>query len=260
MTQDLNREEFDIVVSAGQSNSGGYGWGPTAEPYVPTDDVWFLNPDFSLTVAAENETGELEPVFAKHTDVKKCGNFSLSFARIYMEEGMLRPGRKLLLVRAAIGGTEWAEGQSSYALLVQMIEAALKMNPKNKLAAFLWHQGESSVFEKHTYEQHYGLVMKIANTVRGTFNAPALPFLVGQFVYEWEKYYAPEGVEPVARARRDAAADIPYGGYVESYGLQSNAEAFGDLQGDHIHFCRDALYKFGYRYFDVFKQILSGTD
>ena len=259
MSVDFNKEAFDIFISAGQSNCMGHGWGPTAEPHVPGDSIWFMNHDLIPVIAEETVNNNLPPYITRYTDINKSGNFTLSFARKYMEEGLLQPGRKILITRTD-AGTEWGEGKKSYLLLLEMVKAALALNPKNRLVVFLWHQGESSVLtDKHTYEQHYRILMSVVNAVRDTFHVPELPFLAGQFVYEWEKVYYPEISSPVARAVRDVIVDIPFGGYVESYGLLSNAEAFGDLEGDHIHFCRDALYKLGRRYFDVFKRIVDAS-
>ena len=65
-----------------------------------------------------------------------------------IESGKLKPGRKLLIIRAAIGGTgfsdeRWGMTDDLYLRMIEMIKTALELNSKNKLAAFLWHQGET---------------------------------------------------------------------------------------------------------------------
>ena len=38
------------------------------------------------------------------------GDFSLTFAKRYIEQGLLKEGRKLLIVRTAVGGTGFKKG------------------------------------------------------------------------------------------------------------------------------------------------------
>ena len=45
LLKDFTQEKFDIIVQAGQSNSEGYGVGPTGHTYNPNDKVYFLNRD-----------------------------------------------------------------------------------------------------------------------------------------------------------------------------------------------------------------------
>ena len=57
MLRDFTAERFDIIIQAGQSNADGTGFGPTADPWVPTEDVWYLNGDFTVTLATEAVNG-----------------------------------------------------------------------------------------------------------------------------------------------------------------------------------------------------------
>lgn len=43
MIKDFSKEAFDIIIQAGQSNAESYGFGPVEEPYLPSEDVWYLN-------------------------------------------------------------------------------------------------------------------------------------------------------------------------------------------------------------------------
>ena len=58
---------------------------------------------------------------------------------------------------------------------------------------------------------------------------------------------------------RAVCRDCENGGFVETDGLKSNAQfskehPFG--WDDNIHFCRDALYELGERYFAEFERII----
>lgn len=94
MLRDFSREEFDIVIQAGQSNSEGCGLGEATAPFIPSRDIFYLENDFTICEAHEYVSGN-----------QIVGNFSLAFCTKYIESGMLRPGRKLLVIRAAVGGT-----------------------------------------------------------------------------------------------------------------------------------------------------------
>ena len=57
MLRNFTNERFDIIIQAGQSNSDGTGFGPVEDPWVPTEDVWYLNFDMTMSVAREMVTG-----------------------------------------------------------------------------------------------------------------------------------------------------------------------------------------------------------
>ncbi len=78
MLKDFTKENFDILIQAGQSNSEGHSFGPADAPYEPNDLVWYLNGDFTISMAAEKVNGnEIQ------------GNCGLSFAREYLAAGCL---------------------------------------------------------------------------------------------------------------------------------------------------------------------------
>ena len=52
MLKDFRQEKFDVIIQAGQSNSEGTGYGEAEIPYVPSADVWYLNADYTISVAA----------------------------------------------------------------------------------------------------------------------------------------------------------------------------------------------------------------
>ena len=69
MLRDFKKEKYDIFIQAGQSNSEGYGFGPVDTPFCQRDPVYYLNPDFIISMASERINGnEIQ------------SNFSLPFA------------------------------------------------------------------------------------------------------------------------------------------------------------------------------------
>ncbi|MBQ2726816.1 MAG: hypothetical protein IJF78_14020 [Clostridia bacterium] len=250
MLLDFSQYKFDIIVQAGQSNSEGYGFGPAGHPYEPSDRVWYLNSDFTVTMAAEKVTGnEIQ------------SNFALPFAGEYLNAGCLREDRKLLILRCAAGGTgfldnRWKLTDDLYLRMLEMIRTALGLNPENRLTAFLWHQGETDACCKASYEVHYNHLMTLIRSVREEFDVPDLPFIAGDFVHHWKN----DNIDictPVVDAIRDVCRDCGCGAFAETDGLLSNYQELNrNPLGwvDTIHFSRKAIYELGKRYFELYRQ------
>jgi len=246
MQNDCKNEKFDIIIQAGQSNSEGCGFGDTDVPYVPDDRILHMEKDFGIIVAKE-----------RVQEVNVYGHFCLSFAREYVRNGDLQPGRKVLILRTAVGGTgfsdkRWGLGEDLYEKMMAMIKAALALNPENKLVALLWHQGETDAGWKATGEYYYDKLKTLVASVRDTFGNKALPFVAGDFVQEWKAKNLAQ-CDIVIGAMRKVCADIGSAGFVETDGLLSNNQKNGN--GDDIHFCRDALYQMGARYYAAYRGI-----
>lgn len=248
MLKDFTKETFDIIIQAGQSNSEGYGMGEVEEPYEPNDRVWYMNGDFTIACAAER-------VMANEVQ----GNFSLSFAKEYLNSSLLEDGRKLLILRTAVGGTgfldnRWKMTDDLYLRMMEMIRTALTLNEQNRLVGLLWHQGETDATMNASYEVHYNHLMGLLRSVREEFKVPDLPFIAGDLVPQWEEENAAI-CEPVVKAMRDVCRDCGHGWFVETDGLLSNMQQLHrNTLGweDHIHFSRQSIYTLGKRYFEAF--------
>jgi len=249
----FKNERCDIIIQAGQSNSEGCGIGPAAKPYVKNDNVWFMNSDLSIVPAGEHhwDTGEA------------VSDFSLSFSEEYLANGDLPPGRKLLILRSAVGGTgfcdkRWGMKDDLYLKMMEMIQASLALNKENRLVALLWHQGETDTGAtpdagpSASRDRHFANLSGLVKSVRETFGCPDLPFVAGDFVNEWKSANI-AACEPVVSAIKDVCDKIGSAGFVETADLPSNNQAIGN--GDTIHFCREAQYTLGRRYYKAFKEI-----
>ena len=87
MLKDFSKENYDIIIQAGQSNSEGFGFGKTDAPYEPNDRVWYMNGDFTISRAGE---------IVNQNEIQST--YALEFARLYMEKGYLEDKRKLLIL------------------------------------------------------------------------------------------------------------------------------------------------------------------
>ena len=252
MLKDFTQEKFDIIIQAGQSNSEGYGFGDVEAPYEPNEQVWYMNNDFTISRAAESVTGnEIQSTFV------------LSFAREYLNKGLLEEGRKLLILRCAVGGTgfldnRWKMTDDLYLRMMEMTGTALELNKENRLVALLWHQGETDALLNASYEVHYNHLKGLLDSVRAEFDAEKIPFVAGDFVQQWKGQNI-EVSTPVVKAIHDVCVDYAYGAFVETDGLLSNLqELHRNPLGweDPIHFSRKAVYELGERYFAAYTDIV----
>ena len=258
-------EKFDIFIQAGQSNAEGSGVGPVTEEYIPDDhicyleapktvntteeglDIQFHNVPFALTVATEHGT-EDNPI----------GDFSLTFSKAYIDAGLLTPDRKILVIRAAVGGTgfqkkHWGMEDILYLKMIEMIDYAVSLNPENQIKGILWHQGEHDAFEGNTGENYCKQLTMLVNSIKERYQCPNLPFICGSFVSEWRRKNE-EICKPIIDALQQVATEMQ-GKYVEAGDLQSNNEKTGN--GDDIHFCRESLHILGRRYFQSYLKRLN---
>ena len=252
MLKDFTKDRFDVLLQAGQSNAEGYGFGATDAPWTPDERVWYLNEDLTVSRAIEPAEGN---------DVRS--NFTLAFARRYLNAGLLAEGRALLIVRAAVGGTGFLDGHwglhdDLYLRMLDMTKTALELNAENRLVALLWHQGENDAAAGASYETHYRNLSALVRGVRETFGTPALPFIAGDFVQHWKGENA--GLcAPVVEAIRAVCRNCSPAAFVETDGLLSNLQfsshhPFG--WEDNIHFCRRSVYELGERYFRAFAALM----
>ena len=244
MLENYKNDLFDIIIQGGQSNSEGCGWGFVTDEYIPNENVLYMTNDFNIAVAEE-----------RIWDGNKINDFSLSFSREYIKSGRLEKGRKILILRSAVGGTGWNDKRwgmtdDLYLKMMDMIRIALNLNSGNKLIAFLWHQGENDAGSAH--DVHYNHLKELVESVRTVYNCPNLPFIAGDFVSEWKTKNLTACI-PVIQAVKDVCKDIGRASFVETSELHSNNQDTGN--GDDIHFSRESLNQLGVKYFEAFAKI-----
>lgn len=254
-------DKFDIIVIAGQSNAQGMGVGEVKNEYNPTPDIWQLEQPKTVEhrsdAAVVTFTGSPQLSIADeilNNNKEKVGNFAFSFARNYIEKGLLQDRRKVLIVRSGIGGTgfkkgHWGLKDAVYLKTLELIDYALALNPENKLKAFLWHQGEHDAFEKNDSDVFEKQLLGMVMSVRERYKTPTLPFIAADFVHDWKNKNLSD-CAPIVEKIRKVIQQIDNAAFVETGGLLSNDEK--NANGDDIHFCREALYELGERYFQAF--------
>ena len=260
LLKDFSKEKFDIIIQAGQSNSDGFAFGNVENAFKSDKRVWYLTGDWRLPGDFYFEPAK-EYIHDVHDNLI-CGNFSLAFARRYIEDNRLAEDRKLLILRTAVSGSGfldnyWKPGDRFYNRMMGMITTALELNPENRLVALLWHQGETDAILHASYDVHYGHLTEFVKSVREKVGKNDLPFVAGEFTKQWSEENR-EIVLPVIQAIKNVCADVGMGAFVESDGLLSNEQ---DTQNnpntDTIHFCRSSIYELGDRYYEAFANIMT---
>ena len=264
---ELSKYPYDIIIEAGQSNAEGCGRGPVTEEYVKDDDIVYLYQKYVLevikvdggeTVNARIDDPTLYFAVADEREDEggKLGDFALTFAKEYKSQGFLKEGRKLLVLRTAVGGTgfmkhNWGLSDKLYLRMLEFIDYALLQNPENKIVGFLWHQGEHDAFEKNPPEIFESQLKAMITDVKRRYAIPSLPFVSGDFVSEWKNKNIADCEPIVEKIKR--VTESEGGAFVETADLLSNNQKTGN--GDDIHFCRESQHILGKRYFEAYKSI-----
>ena len=257
-------EKYDIIIEGGQSNADGSGIGPVENEYVPTSQILYLNAIKSVDL---DENG----LHIEYTDVpftinkaeelvvdgNRRGDLALSFATDYIKKGFLSADRKILIVRAAIGGTgfykgHWGLRDKVYLKMLELIDYALQLNSENKVVAFLWHQGEHDAFEGNAPNVYHTQLSDMLHDVRARYGI--MPFIAGDFVHDWKNKNL-QACAPIVQVIRNVVNENKKSAFIETDGLLSNDQKIGNK--DELHFCREALYELGHRYFNGFFELIN---
>ena len=259
----MSSVQYDIIVQGGQSNADGTGYGPVLRELAISPNVWYLDAEKTVEVLSDNlrityadAPFSIIPAQERMINGQIVGDFSLTFAEEYEKAGLLQAGRKLLIIRAAIGGSgfkknHWGVGKQLYTKLVEMVDYALSLHAGNRVVGFLWHQGEHDAFEKNPPEVFKEQLQAQLRDFRARYGED-IPFIAGDFVREWKSKNEAD-CAPILQKIREVIAEEGQGDFVETSDLLSNNETLQN--GDDIHFSRQSLHILGARYFQSFQKI-----
>lgn len=268
-------QNFDVIIQAGQSNAEGFGRGEAKKPYIPTEKVLYLSSNYNSKIVSLPQGIDYQiltypnpltlEIAAEREIEGTVGDFSLSFAREYINAGMLEENRKLLVIRAAIGGTGfakgfWLTGGIGFLKLLEMISFVKDKKGNNRFVGFLWHQGEHDAWENSEWSQelrskeYQKNLLTVIEFVRKECEEKSLPVIAAGFCEDWAAKNA-QTVNAVTIATRNVLEEVGCSAYVETRGLLSNRQV-GASPSDDIHFCRESLYDLGIRCFKEFEKII----
>ena len=270
-----NFKGYDVIILAGQSNADGFGISQTNQKYDERIelllDEQLLAIYGKLDIDYDNFHKDLYPAkiikrqaYDRQEDGTYRGCFAYSFAKEYLKNGLLKDGRKLLVVKTAVGGTgfyrkQWGVGNTLHNRMIQMVDYAMNLDGDNKIVAMLWHQGESDtdifmdIPTSERYDFYYTRLFETFNAVREKYGLPNLPIVCGQTTNEFFNLNK-ENAETVLNATVDVCKKLDNTAFVRSDGLKTNNEELGN--GDFYHFSYNSLIEFGKRYFKAFQEII----
>ena len=235
------RTKIKSVLLMGQSNMAGRGDPAYVEP-ISDDRIYMMR------------NGEWVPMEEPiHEDSTSAGiGLAASFAKAFVETFDCELG----LIPTAVGGSgisQWKPnnpGEGKAHLYPAAIEMARKAQETSEICAILWHQGEANRTST-TYDKHLKEVLDAVIEDLG-LDKNKLVIIVGE-LGAWDD----QQVDLVnsALAKLDAEGYYPNFGVASQEGL-TNIERF---QGDQ-HFDSPSLRVFGYRYFELFYEELTGEE
>lgn len=244
------KQAYDVVILAGECNAVGYGKGEVE--YKPDERIieLFRSERFNTK---RNPSMPLRQYVLKQAGLRSKGlcGFYLFFGKRYEKE-YLRPGRKLLFIRAAAGESGfsnggWGKRDYLYLNAIDMAKRIKLGNKENKIVAILWHQGETDIVKSVTKEYYKENLSALIRGMRFELNMPYLPFIAGDMVEEWCKHQ--ENADNVREGIKEVIEETDYCSFVSSQGLSGNSE------DDTVHFSGKSNEILGYRYFEEYKKI-----
>lgn len=216
----------------GQSNMAGRGYLKEA-PEIDTSRIYTLR------------NGRWQKMFRPINPDRRFSGVSLaeSFAEAYAKEHDVDVG----LICCADGGTTLEQWKPGGLLLDNAIYQAQLACRTSEIVGVLWHQGESDCAEElyPTYQERFEAIM---HHLRDTLNLQDVPFVLGglgDFLKDCTLHGYLKNYIHINRALQNIAQSNPMTGFASAEGLMANP--------DNLHFCADALYEFGLRYWKEFE-------
>lgn len=255
--------KYDIIIQGGQSNAEGTGFGPVSNDLALPVNIYYLEAektvevrDHVLYIDFADKPFVIKPAQERIKRGETYGDFSLTFAKAYVEAGLLEEDRQLLIVRGAIGGAgfkrgQWGLGRILYEKMIDLTDYACALEDGNRVVAFLWHQGETDAVEKNIPEVYEKELRETVQDVRARYGQE-IPFIAGDFAHDWKNKNL--GISsPILEKIQEVIKTEKHCAFVDTSGLKSNNQIVNN--GDDIHFCRESLRELGLRYFSAFQQI-----
>lgn len=219
--------DLSLVLLIGQSNMSGRGM---IEPQdkTPIPGVFMLN-------AASQWVPAVDPL---HWDKPEAGvGPGREFARALVKA---RPGPRVGLIPAAVGGTSlerWRPGGELYNQALARLRVARK---SGKLVAILWHQGEADSSRAElsaSYAARWVAMMKQLRADAGAPNVPIVAGELGEFLQRQYVSVVDEQIDSLPRLL-DHVAVAPAKGLTD--------------RGDGLHFDAASQRELGCRYAAAF--------
>ena len=220
----------------GQSNMAGRGF---LEEALPVDN----------THIQILRNGRWQKMFRPINHDRKMSGINLaeSFAEKYAQKYGVDVG----LICCADGGTcldQWKKGEILYDNAVFHLQVARRTST---IAGILWHQGEGDCSNELsvTYEERF---LQFLDNFRADTDTEEIPFItggLGDFLPDCKLSDVFVNYVKINEAFKNVTEKRKLTAFADATGLTANP--------DNLHFCAEALYEFGIRYFEEHKQLSS---
>lgn len=244
---------LDIIVLAGQSNMVGASSGTPPDDGIdyPHPLLWAMSgsSQSGYGAVAGEIAGAVPPL--QHRSANGGLGPGHAFGRWYAEN-VMEEGRRALLLCTALGGTSlvgegapWNPSGNSptlYSAMIADAQAALALDPANRVACVYWCQGEADrgAVSGASYPAAFA---DLVSTTRADLGDPAIPFIIsGINPYSLDN---PETTaemigyqEGLAEGQPGGIAGVYYSGWSPAWG--DGTKAIPDNIADTVHFGTDA--------------------
>jgi hypothetical protein len=207
---------YDIIPVIGQSNALGRGLDINLDYLDGPDSRVYQFANLSSPYPDQVVVAR-EPLFHQDLPGQTVG-FALTFAKLYAQTAPVN--RRVLLVPCARGGTgfastgsyTWRVGETGasvnlHTLAVAQINKALALPGRNRVVAFLWHQGEANTGDAAL--KHANDLDTLIRDLRTRYGAN-VPFVLGQM--SPERIASGAGYAVIDGVHRDTPKRLPHVG------------------------------------------------
>ena len=265
-----SNDDMMLVLLAGQSNMAGRGIA-TPEDLTAVPGLMYIGKDKKWRPAIEPITRDRKFIGAFHEDNSKAEPPADPFDALSIpEKGFIvgvGPGRtfgRLLkeanpdktvgLIPTAVGGTPisawkpggvdpWDAACHPYDESILMAKEAMK---HGKIAAVLWHQGESDAANKNAnYKED---MREVIHNFRNELGLQNVPFILGELA----SFYEPNITDYMGyidQAMYQLALEEPMVSVIRTKDLMH--------RGDHLHYDAASCHIMGARYFEAYQKLIS---
>ncbi|MFT5882076.1 MAG: hypothetical protein ACI9FG_000574 [Crocinitomicaceae bacterium] len=242
-----------IFLLGGQSNMAGSGY--TAD--LPNTDEYKPYHSSSVNVSVWNAKNKnWQPLEIGKRFGPEIG-FSHALSAAF-------PDKHIGIVKYAVGGTsmdKWAASGKLYPRLMRAFRDASESAPDAKLAAMLWHQGESDSDTKEVAQAYNGKLVKLIASVRSDTQKPDLLFILGQINPAKSYCGRPRFLHADIVRKAQQELKVPNTAMIKTDDCEMNPyhkgfnvpkEAQIPANGDNVHYSGKGQIKMGRRFAEVY--------
>ncbi len=223
-------DKMQSVLLIGQSNMAGRG---------ELKEVEAINDDRIFMIRDGKFVKMQEPIHDDKPDIAGVG-LGASFAKAFVETFDCEVG----LIPGAFGGTSLADWERGGYYYNRALEMAVAAQNTSEICAILWHQGESDLGNPNYTAQLKKIFDSFIMDLQ--LDEEKIVIVTGELA---DLYYAEDTINKYL---------VELGSFYTNYGVASAKDL--SAWENYGHFDAASLRVFGYRYFDIFYNNITGKN